>query len=457
MLKRNYTDLAAQAAEHGDAVAAEAIEELERKGLLRHYGGQAARYLGDQVATRVRDLDLSAKTPWQLGARAISKVPPSVAITAAVIGPSIAAHRFVDRTIDMSREGGIHNPETAGVARLEQAYHLGRTPMTDRFTSFTATKHANAGARAASSSALDAISPLIKRLLYKTKDPEVVTEAVRNAAEIKARRRAMAAIPTIDEFRDEVAKSLGAVRDPKNPNRFVLRKNPNEDVTTSVMNRAQEVHRNRTDARYMNEVDSLQDSIAASMGAQRNPENYDEFIVPGEETLALGRAGALAAGGLGLGVTLDALSGDPFSPIGTEIERRLFPIESRVEGREQFAQGFFSQAGKQLGKNLVDTATGAVQAGVGGALMLPALSKSRDKALQVIEQDPLLSQASTADKDMLLRAYDSMQRYAPSLSKDEFATRNYLRESLMASNGPDYSTIGNLARTERMITGDKNK
>lgn len=437
------------ALESGDLEAAKEIRRLERSGLFG-----AARRLLPRIELRTPqpdDLLKATGKTLRMGANMVRRVPLPVTATAAVIGPSIAAKHFIDRRIDTGREGELHHLNDRGVARLEQAYRHGRTPMTDRFQSFTASKHASAAARAASGSALDALGPLIKKLLYKTKDPEVVTEAVQNTARVRAEQIA-SNIGEVDEYYDEAARLLGAKR-----HGMQFTAPDQSDVTQAVHVRAKKLRAEKAIRTEMQQQSALEDSIARSMGAVRDPRDPSQFIIPGEESLALGRAGGLAALGVGAGVSLDALSGDPFSPLGTEIERRLFPIESRVEGREEFAKGFFSSAGKELGSELVENTIGGVSAAIGAAAMMPRREAHRARALSLIDEDPLLSQASTQEKDMLMRAYDSMQRYAPSLAGDEFATKNYLRESLMAANGPDYGTIGNLAKTERMITGDKKR
>lgn len=62
-----------------------------------------------------------------------------------------------------------------------------------------------------------------------------------------------------------------------------------------------------------------------------------------------------------------------------------------------------------------------------------------------------------ADPKVLMEAYHTMSRFAPVLSTDKNAVRSFLRQAVMSGSGPDYMSIGLLAKTEADIAGDKRK
>jgi len=64
--------------------------------------------------------------------------------------------------------------------------------------------------------------------------------------------------------------------------------------------------------------------------------------------------------------------------------------------------------------------------------------------------DPVLSSAN--DK-VLMEAYHTMTRFAPTLSTDKNAVRSFLRQAVMSGSGPDYMSIKLLADSERSVTG----
>lgn len=69
---------------------------------------------------------------------------------------------------------------------------------------------------------------------------------------------------------------------------------------------------------------------------------------------------------------------------------------------------------------------------------------------QLKQEDSILSQA---DDRVLMEAYHTMTRFAPTLSTDKNAVRSFLRQAVMSGTGADYSTIKHLADSERAVTG----
>lgn len=168
------------------------------------------------------------------------------------------------------------------------------------------------------------------------------------------------------------------------------------------------------------------------------------------------RAGGLALGALGIGSALDVLGGDRGAG-GTmqyQLQKAMFPVHERVRAEDEAVKSFASQAGKNTADMINDLLMSAV-GGATDAVHNAGLSFSQEaKFQQAIDRDPVLSQADQQDLDMLRRAFKSMVRFAPQVATDEFAVSNFLREAMMAANGPDYATLGNLARVNRSLTGE---
>lgn len=88
------------------------------------------------------------------------------------------------------------------------------------------------------------------------------------------------------------------------------------------------------------------------------------------------------------------------------------------------------------------------------------LDDPRRKALleQIIRTDSVLRDALERHPDtkpMLLEAYGTMVKFAPTLSMDINAVRSFLREAILSGAGVNYATIKNLVDTERSIADAK--
>lgn len=159
----------------------------------------------------------------------------------------------------------------------------------------------------------------------------------------------------------------------------------------------------------------------------------------------------LVAGGLGLAL-LDKPIGELLTPTamtaGNLLQDELFGVWDRSNIEDVLALEFAKSLGKGtgdavtgLGKGIGQAATYGLQQGVGQA-MLPGVLKS----------DPILSGASPDQRKLLGDAYTSMLRTSPNVAMIPHARDNYLRTVLQTGAGPDYATIGALARTEKDLT-----
>lgn len=134
------------------------------------------------------------------------------------------------------------------------------------------------------------------------------------------------------------------------------------------------------------------------------------------------------------------------------LDRLFFGREfgEKKDPLHMLGQGAVSSFGKGLGdlgvQLLQDIASKAVAA-AGNA----GQNAARQAILsQLKHEDSILSQA---DDRVLMEAYHTMTRFAPTLSTDKNAVRSFLRQAVMSGTGADYSTIKHLADSERAVTG----
>lgn len=160
-------------------------------------------------------------------------------------------------------------------------------------------------------------------------------------------------------------------------------------------------------------------------------------------------AGGLAAGA-GLMGLANRLGKDTSDTKSYQLNKMLNPLTDRVHADELVAKSFFSSLGSDMASGLTGLLTdmaskamGVMHSGEAGDAMVEAMMAS----------DPILRRG---DKNAILDAYHSMAKFAPTLAADENAVRSFLRESVMAGNGPDYASIANLARAERDVVTAKN-
>jgi hypothetical protein len=107
---------------------------------------------------------------------------------------------------------------------------------------------------------------------------------------------------------------------------------------------------------------------------------------------------------------------------------------------------------QSLGGGLGEGITGVGGSAIGAGMSV-TMSPMYDRIFtQLVNQDPIMSRATPDELKMLRDAYQSMQRAAPTLARDTFAAKNFLREVFSTGNGPDYATISNLARSEEALS-----
>ncbi len=173
---------------------------------------------------------------------------------------------------------------------------------------------------------------------------------------------------------------------------------------------------------------------------------------PGPSLLAGLGVGAAGLAGLSALDILGSATDTPSQALGYQVEKKLYPLEDRIRATDTFAKSFLTAAGSNVAGLIDDAFRHSVQSASDTVSSVPTHVQQHMVFKRVMATDDLLSNIEQPDKEFLSRAYSTMKRFAPELAADEFATRNYLREALLASNGPDYATISNLARANQTVT-----
>jgi hypothetical protein len=123
--------------------------------------------------------------------------------------------------------------------------------------------------------------------------------------------------------------------------------------------------------------------------------------------------------------------------------------------------------GAELLKGLAGGAAGSLVALLAGTLGHSASNiknivvndpKRRALLENLFKADPVIKDALARHPDskgMLLEAYGTMTKFAPTLSMDINAARSFLREAVIGGAGVNYATIKNLVDTEKSISEAK--
>lgn len=107
-------------------------------------------------------------------------------------------------------------------------------------------------------------------------------------------------------------------------------------------------------------------------------------------------------------------------------------VNRATDRMADIAEGIASKAAKNAKKSLVDN------------------PKRAEIFNHLVKTDDIIG---NADKQTLMEAYDSMYKFAPTLSTNISAARSFLREAAQHDGGIDYMTIKGLGQAERAVTG----
>lgn len=150
--------------------------------------------------------------------------------------------------------------------------------------------------------------------------------------------------------------------------------------------------------------------------------------------------------------------------------------EDKMDNVRLLKQAGLMDLFKGIGSGLTSTATGE---GIGGRLMgnlftglaglgvtgavygggklheMLSVEPARKRLLEgIIKTDPVIVDAVRRDPKivaMLEQTYQTMVRFAPSISMDPNAVSSFLREAVLSGGGVNYATIKMLAETEKEI------
>jgi len=158
---------------------------------------------------------------------------------------------------------------------------------------------------------------------------------------------------------------------------------------------------------------------------------------------ALGIGGGLA----GIGLLSDILE-PTIDTLGYRLQKATQPWQERIKLPDILAEAGAKGLGGGGADSLLGLASDIMQRMSGGisggiaSMQRPGILKG------LMQDDPVLANAEAGE---LMKHYNTMAKFAPSLAMDENATRSFLRESIMSQAGPDYGTIAGLARAEKNV------
>jgi len=147
--------------------------------------------------------------------------------------------------------------------------------------------------------------------------------------------------------------------------------------------------------------------------------------------------------------------GKPFSPMletfGYKLNRKLNGgvggTLDRIKADEMVASKLVGRASDRVADIAEDLARGVAK---DTRRKLVDDPKRVQIFTQLVKTDDIIG---SADKRSLMEAYDSMAKFAPTLSTNISAARSFLREAAQHDGGIDYMTIKGLGQAERAVTG----
>jgi hypothetical protein len=158
----------------------------------------------------------------------------------------------------------------------------------------------------------------------------------------------------------------------------------------------------------------------------------------------------LALGGLGVALIdkpLEEILKPTAMTLGNELQDQVFSITERSNLEDVAALEFTKALAKGTGDTVTAVGGNLANAGMYGAQQLAG----RAMFPGVLKNDPYLSSSSPDQRQLLSDAYNSMLQVAPNVALNPHARANFLRTVQQTGAGPDYATIGALARTEKDV------
>ena len=160
-----------------------------------------------------------------------------------------------------------------------------------------------------------------------------------------------------------------------------------------------------------------------------------------------GKTLGLGGGLVGLGLLGDVGS-DLASTLSWRLNKAVHPWHERIKAQDVLAENLTRQVGKGGGESLLGLAADIFQKGTGMATGAVDSITRQGILKGLMKNDPHLT---NVDPKELMRSYDTMAKFAPTLAMDEGAVRSFLRESVMSQAPPGYEAISGLARAEKTV------
>lgn len=164
-------------------------------------------------------------------------------------------------------------------------------------------------------------------------------------------------------------------------------------------------------------------------------------------SLPTGKILGLGAGVAGLGLASDLLE-PTVDTLAYRLQKATQPWHERIKLPDILAESAAKGSGGGGAEALLGLAADIFQRGSGAAGGMVSSFQRQGILKGLLKDDPVLANAAPSE---LMKHYDTMAKFAPSLAMDENAARSFLRESVMSQMGPDYGTIAGLARAEQNV------
>ena len=166
--------------------------------------------------------------------------------------------------------------------------------------------------------------------------------------------------------------------------------------------------------------------------------------------MLVGPKGLMIGGSL---IGLGALGAPTLTAMGERIRKGIYPTLGERMGLpgstdDPFVKSIQESVGKQLGIEGVGLMKDVAHAGSQIPDMVHKKLKGQGVFKQLQKEDDVLAQA---DPKMVMDAYQTMTRFAPTLATDPNAVRTFLRESALYGSGPNVLSVKQIADTEKSL------
>ncbi len=165
-------------------------------------------------------------------------------------------------------------------------------------------------------------------------------------------------------------------------------------------------------------------------------------------TLGIGALGVLGGTLLDSGLEIGRDATSPY--MGTRgylADKKRNDLFDRARMDEEAASSFAKTIGSEAATGVSSALASMFSTGVGGVENL----FNQTSLDRLVKGDPILSAATKAESAMMRSAYEGASKIGPRVMSDPYVARNFLRETLVTGNGPDYATMQGIADAERSI------